>query len=1050
METFVDRLTSDKRRVYREFQALEPPSPVKRARLQGSAITNAATPAPALTIDVDDRYAMGLQDDTLDGLGENDEQGVDEIPETVSATRTVKPSDPVMRDWLLNHRDAYLSVLLWREGCGSASVSVCPRCLDPSNTPHLRCRDCKGGLLLCTACCLDVHIEHPLHVIEVILYVDCKGGLLLCTACCLDVHIEHPLHVIEAWTGVYFKKKSLKDIGLRIQLGHPPRENCIHKYPGHEEFVVLHDNGIHVVSVDFCGCVQRQVPWHIQLLRMGWYPATTNQPKTCATFACLGRFHSLSLYAKTTAYDFYSTLEYLTDGTCLKPPNRYQIFLRVARQYRHLLLLKRGGRGHDKSGVWGTRPGELAIRCPACPRPGGNLPADWEEAPPEKQLMENRGLYVQFLALDACFRLKRRTISSELKDPGLGTGWAYMVEWEPYRQFLLTVTDQEEMSTCTGLAALDYANTKFSRGYSATGVGMGVCARHEFVQPNGVADLQRGERYANMDYIYASLLRHIDPRLRKITSYDIVCQWWKQLRERLLELPPLVRLKLVLDMCRFVIPKMHIKGHTLGCQLLYSLNLVPGSGQTDGEGSRADQLDDHWTFWNWTKLVGLAALLRRRLDAAKVELAKQEEAFEAFSCEQSAKIPLWKSMVVEFERDGSKKNPYEAAVNGTAGLLDSVGWVVNWLTGLTEMQVRLRLESEEAAEAAAAVVHDVTLSGFIMTLLDLEDQQRRVRVQVELKRAKSTALKINLRSLRRKLNLGIQRLRGLQATFMPAALTQLKALKMPPETQAEEVPLIPPSALTESQRDGGGCWAGLLEMEKEMRDAQCRSALVRLRNQLHIKSRFLLYKKNHARHQARNTRSRTIVARNEAKIRLHSEKYQAAWRALVSISGGVEGAVGWKRLKREDIRCMQDAAELSRREEKRRRQQVRQEKRDAELRAAGELPLVTSRLMRGTNEDEWVDVDDDNDTFTLGRVTGRCLGFGRWQVHQERMSNWKKLSESNGQKHGPEPGGGARRWRPSMRSVTGCRSPSRSRNRSGSRVRRQCRWASCLLTSRKE
>jgi hypothetical protein len=51
------------------------------------------------------------------------------------------------------------------------------------------------------------------------------------------------------------------------------------------------------------------------------------------------------------------------------------------------------------------------------------------------------------------------------------------------------------MSTCSGLAALDYANTKFSRGYSSTGIGMGVCARHEFIQPNGVGDLQRGERF---------------------------------------------------------------------------------------------------------------------------------------------------------------------------------------------------------------------------------------------------------------------------------------------------------------------------------------------------------------------------------------------------------------------------------------------------------------------------------------------------------------------------------------------------------------------------
>jgi hypothetical protein len=160
------------------------------------------------------------------------------------------------------------------------------------------------------------------------------------------------------------------------------------------------------------------------------------------------------------------------------------------------------------------------------------------------------------------------------------------------------------MSTCSGLAALDYANTKFSRGYSATGVGMRVCVRHEFVQPNGMGDLQKGERYtlffvffsgqililicairyANMDWIFACILRHKDPRLRKIISYDIVCQWWVNLKKRLKKLPPLVRLVLAMELMRFVIPKMHIHSHTLACQLCFSLNLVPGSAQTDGEG----------------------------------------------------------------------------------------------------------------------------------------------------------------------------------------------------------------------------------------------------------------------------------------------------------------------------------------------------------------------------------------------------------------------------------------------------------------------------------
>jgi hypothetical protein len=133
-----------------------------------------------------------------------------------------------------------------------------------------------------------------------------------------------------------------------------------------------------------------------------------------------------------------------------------------------------------------------------------------------------------------------------------------------------------------------------------------------------------------MDYIFSSILCHKDPRLRKIISYDIVCQWWKYLLERMQKLPPLVRMTLILEMFRFVIPKMHIHAHTMECQVKFSLNLVPGSGQTDGEGierpwasigaiatstrvsgpgARHDSLDDHWSFWNWLKTTGLRECL---------------------------------------------------------------------------------------------------------------------------------------------------------------------------------------------------------------------------------------------------------------------------------------------------------------------------------------------------------------------------------------------------------------------------------------------------------
>jgi hypothetical protein len=56
-----------------------------------------------------------------------------------------------------------------------------------------------------------------------------------------------------------------------------------------------------------------------------------------------------------------------------------------------------------------------------------------------------RFIYTIFFALDACFRLKHGMVSSELKDPGLGTGMAFLLENMGYREFLLTVTDQKEV-----------------------------------------------------------------------------------------------------------------------------------------------------------------------------------------------------------------------------------------------------------------------------------------------------------------------------------------------------------------------------------------------------------------------------------------------------------------------------------------------------------------------------------------------------------------------------------------------------------------------------
>ncbi|KAJ7865989.1 hypothetical protein B0H13DRAFT_1636845, partial [Mycena leptocephala] len=839
--------------------------------------------------------------------------------------------DKSLYTWRRDKVDIYVSELMRLDGWGHANRDWCPGCFTPN--PTVRCRDCHGGAVYCEGCIVRQHVENPLH------------------------------RVYKWMPGGFFEKTPLALLGLRVQLGHPVGERCTGSECGNKNFVVLHTNGIHQVNVDFCGCANslNAGAQEIQLLRFGWFPATHERPRTAATFAVLDQFHQETLQAKTTMYDFYGVLEKLTNNAGVKPPDRYHEWIRMCREYRHLLMLKRGGRAtaYDSSGAEGTKPGELAIQCPACPRPGVNLPEGWEDTPPEKQ-----HIYTLFLALDACFRLKRRLVSSELKDPGLGTGWAYMVENEPYREYLRTVTDQKEMQTCSGLAALDYANTKFSRGYSSTGVGMGVCARHEFVQPNGVGDLQRGERFANMDWITASILRHKHPRLWKMLSYDIVCIWCKYLLERLKQLPPLVRINLILKIVRFVIPKMHLRAHLLLCQRFFSLNLTRGSAQTDGEGierpwsfigalatstremgpgARHGVLDCQWSYWNWQKVVGIVTLLRRRMDRAETEFVRQKEGLETFSKEQAEFVPAWKARVDEFEAA-------HAEVEDAAAITS-----VPNPAGLSEAQVRLQFSKEEAGEVSRGVpsVHDVTPSKFISIGLDVENEQRRIRLQAELKKAGTTGMQIDLLAMRTALSRQLVRFRKLQATYTPGALQVLGDMNIAEDVMVENMPLLLPSALTPAQRVT--CRPGLGNIEEMLRSAQCREALIRLRLQLHVKSRLFIYKGNHARHQGANTRSRTIVARNEGKIRLHSEKFQMAWEAIRLLSpDGDPLKVGWPKLKADDIRCMEDTEDIREKEERRKRQRGKRAKKLKELRDHGLLPAEDD----GDEDDDGMDVDD--------------------------------------------------------------------------------------------
>lgn len=119
-------------------------------------------------------------------------------------------------------------------------------------------------------------------------------------------------------------------------------------------------------------------------------------------------------------------------------------------------------------------------------------------------------------------------------------------------------------------------------------------------------------------------MRHVHPLLWILLSYDIVCQWFKNLKERVKCLPSLLRLTAVHCIVAFVIPKLHILGHLVKCQDSFNLLYTLGAAMSDmegieriwsgsgllgtstremGPGSQQNTIEDYWHNWNWRKNV---------------------------------------------------------------------------------------------------------------------------------------------------------------------------------------------------------------------------------------------------------------------------------------------------------------------------------------------------------------------------------------------------------------------------------------------------------------
>ena len=130
-------------------------------------------------------------------------------------------------------------------------------------------------------------------------------------------------------------------------------------------------------------------------------------------------------------------------------------------------------------------------------------------------------------------------------------------------------------------------------------------------------------RYCNVDFVIFVALLGISLH-RIVITYDIACQWSKNLRKRMEEYPPEMHIQ---DMTQVevAIPGWHINGHGTDCRDNFNLSYMEGVGRTVGEdiettwagtnplassvremgpAARHDTLNDHWNGWNFRKIVG--------------------------------------------------------------------------------------------------------------------------------------------------------------------------------------------------------------------------------------------------------------------------------------------------------------------------------------------------------------------------------------------------------------------------------------------------------------
>ncbi|THU88373.1 hypothetical protein K435DRAFT_866334 [Dendrothele bispora CBS 962.96] len=322
--------------------------------------------------------------------------------------------------------------------------------------------------------------------------------------------------------------------------------------------------------------------------------------------------------------------------------------------------------------------------------------------------------------------------TSSYRSPTLGDGWAYLVPSESYKEHLSTHTKEEDMSNCSGFAAMFLANLKNVKGLRVSGVGGVCCGRHRVWRGNGLGDLQRGERYANMDFVFWSSIRG-EEYLCIVVSYDIACQWSRNFWARMDALDPSIKIQYT---TRGIVFMTH--GEVVEEGWAQS-NKAAAQTKEMGPGTQAMTLDDIFGFCNWQTIQNLDF---KRFDTG-LEKALSRKVLND-----------WEQLVKDWEEDHSRLCPYEISEGEK---------IENFFK---KMQLKLA-EDEHEKLACGEAVHSSSLCLFVVQGIELQEAQRSLELFILTNKSLTPSQQLEVQKRRSSLLKRIQQFRSIQALLMP-------------------------------------------------------------------------------------------------------------------------------------------------------------------------------------------------------------------------------------------------------------------------------------------